>query len=546
MKKAKLFLGAFAFLFGSAHAQDYVINKHVANYPYEQSITIDGNYWYDPFWTGSVPIPRASASGNVVVGSTDNTFDFAATYDENYLYITTIVKETYAFNQTQTWFQDDSDPSTPWEDDAVEIFIDPKNGHPLFQAIFSHKVDPNVPPELWINGNYTKDGILFETAFQTGTKYVSQYQVEVAIPWSKLGITPHSGLQFGLDIAVDDDDNGGARDGQIAWKGTANDWNSTANYGIVRLNAADYGVGYVNYNTGSPVVDGNVIHDAAYSSFPVANVQKQVIGTSDNEVNVRMTYDANYLYVGVMVWDNHAYTNTLYHDSPEIWNDDAVEIFIDPLNTKLPYFDPNLHRQILVKYSSSGVPPQVSIRGNANGILAASQIENAVIYVGGYSVEVAIPWTNLGISPNVGTYIGFDVAVDDDDDGGFRDSQLAWRGTINDYQNASVWGTILLNYYGFYTETSGARIGMTADVAQSNYASATSCYPNPMKDQLNIQFGQAAATIKVMDAQGRIMAEKNVDGMTDYSLSTSGFESGLYMVTIYSTSGKIETFKVVK
>ncbi|MDB5257281.1 MAG: Ig domain protein group 2 domain protein [Chitinophagaceae bacterium] len=544
MKKTKLLLCAFGLLFANVQAQDYKVNKHVANYPYEESITVDGNYWQDPFWTGSVPIPRVEGANKVVIGSTDNTFDFAATYDNNYLYVVVIAKETYAFNQTQTWFQDDSDPSTPWDDDAVEFFIDPKNGHPLFQAIVSHKVDYNAPRELWVNGNYTKDGILFGTAFQSGTKYVSQYQVEVAIPWSKLGITPASGFQFGLDIAVDDDDNGGARDGQVVWKGTANNWNSTAGYGTVKLNAADYGVAYANYSNGALVVDGEVIHDAAYTNSAVTNVSKQVIGASDNEANIRLTWDPNYLYVGAVVWDNHAYTNTLYNDSPELWNDDALEIFIDPLNTKLPYFDANLHRQITVRYSTIGVPPQVSIRGNSTGILYASQKVNTPIYVGGYSVEVAIPWSNLGISPQTGLYLGFDVAVDDDDNGGTRDSQLAWKGTIDDWQNASVWGTILINQYGFSTGSSGARDSQESSVVEEN--TTTSCYPNPVKDQLTVAFGLPASSIKILDAQGQLIVEEKVEGLSNYILNTSSFRAGLYLVSVSNLNGKTETFKIVK
>ncbi len=544
MKKEKLFLCAFALLWGSTQAQDYRINKHVGNFEHEQSITIDGHYWQDAFWTGTVAVPRVDGANKVVIGSTDNTFDFAATYDNTYLYVVAIVKETYAYNQSQTWFQDDSDAGTPWDDDAVEIFIDPKNGHPLFQAIISHKTDYQAPRELWVNSNYTKDGILFGTAFQSGTKYISQYQVEVAIPWSKLGITPSSGLPFGLDIAVDDDDNGGARDGQVVWKGTANNWNTSANYGNVKLHAADYGVGYVNFSAGAPVVNGEVIHDAGYSSFPVTGVSKQVIGSSDNETNIRLTYDANYLYVGAVVWDNHAYTSTLYNDSPELWNDDAVEIFIDPLNTKLPYFDENLHRQITVKYSTVGVPPQVSIRGNASGILYASQKINTPIYIGGYSVEVAIPWSNLGISPQIGTYLGFDVSVDDDDNGGNRDSQLAWKGTADNWQNASVWGTILLNYYGFSTGAGGARESDAVAVATEQ--TTTSCYPNPVKDQLTIQFGLPASHVRVMNAEGQVLVEQNVEGMSNYTLLTSTFESGLYLVAVSNLNGKMETFKIVK
>ncbi|MBC7486163.1 MAG: T9SS type A sorting domain-containing protein [Cytophagaceae bacterium] len=544
MKKAKLLLCASGLLFGNLQAQDYKINKHVANYAHEESITVDGNYWQDPFWTGSVAIPKVGGAHKVAIGSTDNTFDFAATYDNTYLYVIVTANETYAYNQSQNWFKDDSDASTPWNDDAVEIFIDPKNGHPIFQAIVSHKADYNAPRELWVNNNYTKDGILFGTAFQSGTKYISQYLVEVAIPWSKLGITPASGFQFGFDIAVDDDDNGGERDGQVVWKGTANNWNSGANYGTVKLNAADYGVAYYNYFNGAPVIDGEVIHDAAYISSAVANVSKQAIGNSDNEVSTRLTWDANYLYVGTLVWDNHAYTNTLYNDSPELWNDDAVEIFIDPLNTKLPYFDANLHRQITIKYSTAGVPPQISFRGNSTGILYASQKVNTPIYIGGYSVEVAIPWSNLGINPQTGLYLGFDVSVDDDDNGGTRDSQLAWKGTADNWQNASVWGTILLNYQGFSTGAASARESQEASVVKET--TTISYYPNPVKDQLTIEFGLPASTIKIMDAQGKPVIEKNVEGLSYYFLNTSSFDPGLYLVSVSQLNGKIETFKIVK
>jgi hypothetical protein len=348
-----------------------------------------------------------------------------------------------------------------------------------------------------------------------------------------------------LDIAVDDDDNGGARDGQIAWKGNANNWNSTANYGKVKLNAADYGIPYINYNTGAPVVDGEVQNDAGYVYSPVANVTKKVINSSDNEVTYRLTYDGTYLYIGVLVWDNNAYTNTLYGDSPEIWNDDAVEIFIDPTNSKLPYFDANLHRQILVKFTPVGTSPTVSVRGNSSGIIAATKLVNAKIYVGGYSVEVAVPWSNLGVSPNTGTYMGFDIAVDDDDNGGNRDSQLAWKGTADDYQNSSLWGTAILNFTGFLDNQNGAKFGQNSNTTIVS-SSASNVYPNPMVDHLNVEFGEAATNLKLMNAEGRVLINENVEGKFNYNLSTSELPNGLYIINILNQDGKTETLKIVK
>jgi len=545
MLKKLLFLSTAWVLLNTSHAQDYTINKHVANNDYEKNITIDGQYWSDSYWNGTIPTPRVSASGNIVIPTTDNTFDFAANYDNNYLYVAVSVNESYVYNQTLGWLYEDSDPTMPWEDDGIEIFIDPKNGHPLFQAIINAPKAMNGAASLWTNNNYTKDGILFASAFYTGTKYVHQYQVEVAIPWSKLGITPTSGLQFGFDIAVDDDDNGGARDGQIAWKGTANNYNNSFNYGNVKLNAADYGIPYINYNTGAPVIDGEVQNDPAYVYSPVANVTKQVINASDNEVNYRLTWDGSYLYVGILVWDNNAYTNTLYGDSPEIWNDDAVEIFIDPTNSKLPYFDPSLHRQILVKFTPVGTNPTVSVRGNSTGIVAAAKLVNSKIYVGGYSVEVAIPWSNLGISATAGSYMGFDVAVDDDDNGGNRDSQLAWKGTGDDYQNASIWGTVMLNYNGFLDNQSAAKFSqnnLNTNVSTTN----TTAYPNPTVDYLNVEFGEAATNLKLMNAEGRVFVNENVAGKSNLNISTLELANGLYIITITNQDGKVETLKVIK
>lgn len=544
MLKKLLFLSMACAVLNTAMAQDYTINKHEANNSSEATLNLDGQYWSDPFWHGTIPTPYLSVSGNIAIPSTDNTFDFAATYDNTNLYIAVSVNETYIYNQNLGWLYEDSSPGTPWEDDAVEIFIDPKNGYPLFQAIINAPANFNLPPRLWTNSNYNTNGIQVASAFYTGTIYVHQYSVEVIIPWSKLGINPASGLQFGFDIAVDDDDNGGTRDGQMAWKGNANNWNNSSAYGNVKLNAADYGVPYINYYTGSPVIDGEVIHDGAYTNDPVAMVTKKVIGNSDNEVNYRLTWDGVYLYVGVVVWDNHAYTNTLYNDSPEIWNDDAVEIFIDPNNTKLPYFDQNQHRQISIKYAPVGSSPIVSVRGSSSGILVATKLIYTPIYLGGYSVEVAIPWTNLGVTPNTGKYLGFDISVDDDDNGGGRDSQLAWHGTMDNFQNASVWGTVLLNYTGFLN-ASVARAAQPA-VNTTVATSSTIVYPNPMLDDLTVKFGESATNLKVVNFEGRVVLNENVEGLSGYHVTTADFPSGLYLIVITNQEGKTETIKIVK
>ena len=68
-----------------------------------------------------------------------------------------------------------------------------------------------------------------------------QYLIEVSIPWTTLGqtnITP--GAALGLDVHINEDDNGGPREFFKAWAATANtSWTNPATFGRAVLLAAD-------------------------------------------------------------------------------------------------------------------------------------------------------------------------------------------------------------------------------------------------------------------------------------------------------------------
>ena len=60
----------------------------------------------------------------------------------------------------------------------------------------------------------------------------------------------------------------------------------------------------------------------------------------------------------------------------------------------------------------------------------------------GYRMEIKLPWSTVGTKPSAGAKIGLDVHVNDDDDGGDRDSKLAWWGKEdNAWQTPSAFGT---------------------------------------------------------------------------------------------------------
>ncbi|SFV27039.1 PA14 domain-containing protein [Thermoflavifilum thermophilum] len=176
------------------------------------------------------------------------------------------------------------------------------------------------------------------------------------------------------------------------------------------------------------VIDGNPNESVWQFNYAV---NKSIIGGSNNTVSYAVCWDNNYLYVAAKVLDG-----SLYHDSPNPWDDDAVEIYIDGNHNGGMSYD-SYDRQFIQAYQSSTLWEQ---HNNTNGVQHAWSAIN-----GGYAVELAIPWSNLGITPSAGLQIGFDVGNDDDDNGGSRDSQLMWAGNGDNWRYPQGFGTLTLS-----------------------------------------------------------------------------------------------------
>jgi hypothetical protein len=191
-------------------------------------------------------------------------------------------------------------------------------------------------------------------------------------------------------------------------------------------------------STTSHNIDGNL----SESDWNISTqVTKCVIGTCNNTVTYGTLWDNSYLYVGIKVLDS-----SLKNDGPNCWDDDSVEVYIDPTNAGGTTYTAN-DRQIVQRYNDTGLCAGV---GSNTGTLHAW-----AAITGGYSVELAIPWSLLGTTASSGKTIGFDVGVNDDDDGTTRDSQLMWSGTASNSTNPSGFGKLTLNG----TPTGGAPTG---------------------------------------------------------------------------------------
>ncbi len=167
---------------------------------------IDGTI--DGIWATAAARPTP----NVLLGSVSNDADLSsewrAMWDADNLYILVDVNDDVHYN--------DSNYSTPWLDDAVELYIDADNsmgstydGVHDYELIFRWS-DPDIHLGVYSATNIS--GMTFAMVNRTGG-----HVFEAKLPWSAMGVAPGTGSQFGLDVHLCDDDNGGDREAKKAW-----------------------------------------------------------------------------------------------------------------------------------------------------------------------------------------------------------------------------------------------------------------------------------------------------------------------------------------
>jgi hypothetical protein len=272
--------------------------------------------------------------------------------------------------------------------------------------------------------------------------------------------------------------------------------------------------------TSAITVDGS-LSESVWSAVN-NSATKTVIGTPNNTVQFGALWNSTYLYVGVSVTDAN-----LFDDSANDWDDDGVEIYIDGANNGGTTYDAN-DRQYIKAYNST----TLFANGNATGVL-----HGTANIAGGYTAEVAIPWSNLGITPSANLTIGFDVANNDDDDGAGRDNQQVWWGTVNNFSNPSGFGDLILS-----SETL-ARVGGTEEeisapkvITEDELIDNINIFPNPASGLVRMLFSSdrdGLGQIELVDISGqsRLNFELKVSkGNNIAEINTSSLAGGQYLV----------------
>ncbi len=148
---------------------------------------------------------------NVVDGyikdSRDLAADWQAHWDRQYLHLRVDVADDNFIK----------DSSKPWSDDSIEIYID-ADGSQLstydkkndFQFIYRWK-------DYGIGMGHNSPRRNLSGVKQKMVKTRKGYVLETSIPWRLLGVHPSEGHTLGIDVQINDDDDGSQRDGKLAW-----------------------------------------------------------------------------------------------------------------------------------------------------------------------------------------------------------------------------------------------------------------------------------------------------------------------------------------
>lgn len=272
------------------------------------------------------------------------------------------------------------------------------------------------------------------------------------------------------------------------------------------------------------VIDG--ISDPVWSTVSSDSLLINLVGTvpitADLSGTFKTMWDANYLYLFAEITDD-----SKVNDSALPYDDDALEIFIDGNNDKTTSYDSDDH-QYIFRWNDNNVHELhngTTLADNPLGItFAQANTTN------GYTMEIQLAWSAIGVSPSTGKNSGLDIHVNDDDDGNGRDNKKTWMSLTDDaYNNPSSFGTVQLSLLDCSSLTGINKNDPTAHFEIN---------PNPSTGEFIIKVDVATPevfTIKITDVLGRLIFDTRFMGSAApayYAVDLKDWGKGMYTVQV--------------
>ncbi len=223
----------------------------------------------------------------------------------------------------------------------------------------------------------------------------------------------------------------------------------------------DVRISWVN-PTEAPVIDG--LYDSIWDSAQFSDTAGERLGIDnlmidkgadrldgDTEFRWFALHDDTFLYIFVL--GENVDRSTPFRDSTEVWQDDNINLYLDGDNSKGASYDGFDDRHILIPLLTSPNQPDsnntIFFQGPNSADLPALEFFTCLCSAGQHTWEIKLRMADFNIV--IDREFGFDVQLDDDNDGGARDAKWGWfhpsRGSTdvdNTWTTPSFMGTAIV------------------------------------------------------------------------------------------------------
>lgn len=387
-------------------------------------------------------------------------------------------------------------PDLPdWANDGVEIYFDGDNSKNEEwyddndeDLVFVLSRPPN---SLW--DHVTTDNVVY--AYKP-TK--AGYDLEFSIPFTDLRFAPGNWHQFGFEVQINDNDSGNWQEDILKWWSTNDNtsWDPSL-FGTALLIGKPTRCEElpVLYTSQPPVIDGK--KDGLWSKSWAVKMKHYLYSSGTDRSDLSATFET--------LWDNtrfYCFITVKDQDLNNLpglpdWENDGVEVYFDGDNSKNEgWYDGN-DDQLRFEL---GDPPA---NGSGYGHINVGNIVYAYKTTGsGYNLEFSIPFSDLLFEPRNWRVFGFELQINDNDDGVLQD-RLKWWSTCEDtWWNPSLFGTALL--IGKPHEL--GKEAASTDISAPERFDLLPNYPNPFNPTTIIQYQlpvDATVEISIYNMQGQ-------------------------------------------
>lgn len=186
----------------------------------------------------------------------------------------------------------------------------------------------------------------------------------------------------------------------------------------------------VSYKSSEITLDGALDEDAWFYKYPV---KKLIDGDGQTiAADFSTTWDNDNFYIGLEVKDAGNNARDLANGS--------MSFYVSPDNNRsFNYREKDF--QIQVSDQGNTILPGAAGVGNNDGIDTTKIIVKSKYEAGHYTMEIAVPWEQIGVIPTADLSMGLDVMVFDHNTPG---SIVTWSGDSNNWMSPTNFGELAL------------------------------------------------------------------------------------------------------